>query len=73
MKWDGIAIDDGEFDAEVRCVAVGVYDFTGTVVGAIGISGPVWRLSIQELQAKALQVRAAGRALSAELGFTGVS
>ena len=73
VKRDGMAIDDGEFDAEVRCVAVAVHDFTGAVAGAIGISGPVWRLSIQELQAKALQVRAAGRALSAELGFAGVS
>ena len=64
----GIAYDDGEFDDEVRCVAVPVQDFAGRVVGAIGISGAVWRLSLQSLQDKAKPVRAAAARLSAELG-----
>jgi len=64
----GIAFDDGEFDAEVRCVAVPVRDFTGQTVGAIGISGPVWRMSIQALQSRARNVRDAARHLSAEFG-----
>jgi DNA-binding IclR family transcriptional regulator len=64
----GIAYDDGEFDAEVRCVAVPVHDFAGRVAGAIGISGAVWRLSLQSLQEKAKQVRDAAAALSAQLG-----
>jgi IclR family transcriptional regulator, KDG regulon repressor len=70
VRQDGVAVDDGEFDADVRCVAVPVYDFTGQIAGAIGISGSVWRLSIQELQTKASQVREAGRALSAALGYS---
>jgi len=65
----GLAYDDGEFDAEVRCVAVPVHDFAGRVAGAIGISGAVWRLSLQSLQQKARQVRDAAAALSAQLGF----
>jgi DNA-binding IclR family transcriptional regulator len=64
----GIAYDDGEFDAEVRCVAVPVHDFAGRVAGALGISGAVWRLSLQSLQEKAKQVRDAAAALSAQLG-----
>src|SRR5262252_7798912 len=48
----GIAFDDGEFDGEVRCAAMAIRDFSGQVVGAIGISGPVWRLSIQALQSR---------------------
>jgi len=71
VRQEGIGYDDGEFDAELRCMAVPVYDFSRRVVGALGISGPVWRLSIQALQAKAPQVRAAGVALSALLGFDG--
>ncbi len=66
----GIAYDDGEFDEEVRCVAVPVYDFAGRVAGAIGISGAVWRLSLQSLQEKARQVREAAAALSAQLGYS---
>lgn len=64
----GIAYDDGEFDAEIRCVAVPVYDFAGRVAGAIGVSGPVWRLSLHALQDKARQVRDAARDISARLG-----
>jgi DNA-binding IclR family transcriptional regulator len=67
----GIGFDDGEFDAEGRCVAAAVRDFTGRVMGAIGISGPVWRLSLPAIQAKAQQVREAADALSRELGFNG--
>lgn len=65
----GVAFDDGEFDPEVRCVAVPVRDFTGQVAGAIGISGPIWRLSLQVLQKKTEIVKEAARRLSAELGY----
>ncbi|HUN53336.1 MAG TPA: IclR family transcriptional regulator [Candidatus Sulfotelmatobacter sp.] len=64
----GIAFDDGEFDAEVRCVAVPVHDFTGQVVGALGISGPVWRLTIPAMQSRAAVVQAAAARLSASFG-----
>jgi DNA-binding IclR family transcriptional regulator len=70
VRRKGIAYDDGEFDAEVRCVAVPVRDFAGRVAGAIGISGAVWRLSLQALQSKSQQVREAARLLSAQLGYT---
>jgi len=67
----GMAIDDGEFDPELRCVAIAVRDFSGQVIGAIGISGPVWRLSIEALQKRARAVRIAAEALSAEFGYCG--
>jgi len=68
VRRSGIAFDDGEFNLEVRCVAVPVRDFTGNVVGALGISGPVWRLTIQALQSRARFVQAAADRLSAEFG-----
>jgi IclR family transcriptional regulator, KDG regulon repressor len=67
----GMAIDDGEFDAELRCVALPVRDFSGQVTGAIGISGPVWRLPIEALQKRVRVVRAAADRLSAEFGYAG--
>ncbi len=69
VRRKGLAFDDGEFDAEARCVAVPVRDFTGRVAGAIGMSGPMWRLSLQALQEKSKHVREAAVVLSAELGF----
>ena len=52
VRKSGIAYDDGEYSAEARCVAVPVKDFTGEVRVAIGISGAVWRLSLQALEEK---------------------
>ena len=69
VRSDGVAYDDAEFDSEVRCVAVPVYDFTGQVAGALGISGPIWRLSIQVLQAKTELVKRAAARMSEELGW----
>ncbi len=69
VKRKGLAFDDGEFDAEARCIAVPVRDFTGRVAGAIGMSGPMWRLSLQALQEKSKFVREAAVALSTQLGY----
>jgi len=69
VRKNGLAFDDGEFDPEVRCVAVPVRDFTGNVAGAIGISGPVWRMPIQILQNRVRIVQTAAARLSAEFGF----
>ncbi|MGZ5805242.1 MAG: IclR family transcriptional regulator [Xanthobacteraceae bacterium] len=68
IRRSGIAFDDGEFNLEVRCVAVPVRDFTGQIVGALGISGPVWRLSIQALQSRAKMLQGAADRLSADFG-----
>lgn len=68
IKHSGIAFDDGEFNPEVRCIAVPVTDFTGQIVGALGISGPIWRLSDQALQSHSRTVRAAANRLAAEFG-----
>ena len=64
----GIAYDEGEFNLEVRCVAVPVKDFTGQIIGALGISGPIWRLSNQVMQSRAKTVQAASNRLSAAFG-----
>jgi IclR family KDG regulon transcriptional repressor len=68
IRRTGVAFDDGEFNLEVRCVAVPVKDFTGNFVGAIGISGPIWRLSKEALQARAKIVQAAAARLAAKFG-----
>lgn len=69
----GYAIDDAEFDSEVRCAAMLVHDFSGHRVAAIGFSGPIWRLSLSELQEKAEMLARAAAKLSEHLGYRGVS
>jgi len=68
IRRSAVAFDDGEFNPEVRCVAVPVYNFTGDVVGALGVSGPIWRMTDQLLQSRAKAVKAAAHRLSAEFG-----
>ncbi len=68
VRRTGIAIDDGEFNLEVRCLAVPVEDFTGKIVGALGISAPIWRLSRQAMQSRAKIVQKAAGRLGREFG-----
>jgi IclR family KDG regulon transcriptional repressor len=68
IRRSGVALDDGEFNPEVRCIAVPVTDFTGRFIGAVGISGPIWRLSNPTLKPRTKIVQAAAVQLSAEFG-----
>jgi DNA-binding IclR family transcriptional regulator len=69
----GIAYDDREFDLEVRCMAMPVRDFTGRAAGAVGISGPVWRMTLQRLEDIKSLVRSAAGQISGALGGAGNS
>lgn len=71
VRETGIAYDDAEFHPELRCAAVAVHDFTGRVAGALGFSGPVWRLSLAVMQDKVRHLRAIADRLSRELGHGG--
>jgi IclR family KDG regulon transcriptional repressor len=68
VRRTGIAVDDCEFNLEVRCVAVPVKDFTGRTIGALGVSAPVWRMSRQALQSRTKTVQAAAKRLGSEFG-----
>jgi DNA-binding IclR family transcriptional regulator len=50
-----------------------VHDFSGQVVGAIGISAPVWRVSLQQLQNKSRDLNAAAKRLSEAFGASQAS
>ncbi len=64
----GVAYDEGEFNVEVRCIAVPVRDFTGQIAGALGISGPIWRQTSRAQQANTKALQAAAHRLSAAFG-----
>ena len=66
----GYAVDDLEFDPDVRCIAVPVFDFRGKVVGSIGISGPSSRVTTEKLPILSATVVEIGKALSERLTFS---
>lgn len=65
---DGFAYDDCEFNLEARCVAAPVMDFSGKITGAVGISGPIWRLNLQRMTEMTRLVTATAAQLSESLG-----
>jgi len=69
VRRSGLAFDDAEFHPELRCVAAAVRDFTGQVIGALAMSGPAWRLSLQALQGRSALLRDTADELSAQLGY----
>lgn len=68
VRKSGLAYDHCEFDADVTCAAAAVHDFAGRNVAAIGISGPVWRMTPVLMQPKAKKLREAADNLSVLLG-----
>lgn len=69
VRRDGIAFDDCEFNAEVRCMAAPVRDFRGRVVGAVGFSGPVWRTSLGAMADHIALTRSVAAEISDRFGF----
>ncbi|UZN03508.1 IclR family transcriptional regulator [Cellulomonas sp. S1-8] len=67
----GFAVDDREFDPDVRAVAAPVLDHTGGVVGALAIVGPAARMPTAAVQEHARAVVLAARAVTRRLGGAG--
>lgn len=66
----GYAIDDEELDVGVRCVSAPIRDYTRRIVGALSISGPAMRLSLERLEKELipLAIKSADE-ISTKLGF----
>lgn len=69
----GTAYDDAEFNHELRCIAVPVRNFTGQTIAAFGISGPVWRVTLKDMQRLSARITAIAADLSRDLGFKPVA
>lgn len=69
VREQGYAIDDEEYDQGVRCIAVPVYDIRSKLAGAIGVSGPAARISLERIDKMAEQVIHVGQELSDRLKF----
>lgn len=65
---EGIAHDKCEMDPDVYCIAMPVRDFSGRCVAAIGMSGPVWRMTPENLRERTAQLASAADDLAGVLG-----
>jgi len=69
VRLQGYAIDDVEFDDDVRCIAAPVFDYRGKLVGAMGISGPAARLTLDRINHLSPQIIQCAQQLSDRLKF----
>jgi DNA-binding IclR family transcriptional regulator len=65
----GYAIEDEESEAGMRAIAAPVRDAAGVVVGAVGVAGPMQRLSLPALGDIAGPLLEATAAISRRLGY----
>jgi DNA-binding IclR family transcriptional regulator len=64
----GYAVDNEEYDDGLRCIGAPVRDHSGRTVAALGIGGPVTRITPERVEELAELVMAAARDLSRRLG-----
>lgn len=71
IRQAGVAVDNAEFNPDARCIAAPVYDFSGRMCAAMGISGPIWRVTTESsLRIQKLVIEHATQ-LSLALGYRG--
>ncbi|MDA2932301.1 IclR family transcriptional regulator [Nitrospinae bacterium AH-259-F20] len=67
----GYAVDNKEYEDEVRCVAAPVRDYTRRVVAGISIAGPVFRMTDEVVEENLVPLVVEGaRTVSAKLGYS---
>ena len=64
----GYAVDNEEYDEGLRCIGAAVRDHSGHVVAALGIGGPVTRITPERVEELGGLVMTAARGLSRRLG-----
>lgn len=65
----GFAVDNEEFELGVRCVAAPILDASGRCAGAMSVSGPTTRMSLERAQSLGPHVRDVSNLCSARLGY----
>ncbi len=69
VRRNGYATDDEESEDGMRGLAAPIRDITGHVIAAVGLAGPIQRITKKELRAFVPQVVATADAVSQRLGF----
>ena len=68
----GYAVDLGELEVGLHCVAAPVFDASGRLVAALSVSGPSFRLSHETIERETIDsVTAHAYELSQQLGYSG--
>jgi DNA-binding IclR family transcriptional regulator len=69
VRVEGVAVDNGESDTAMRCVASAIRDHAGATVAAMSVSAPIIRWTPQAHVQWTKLVREGAAALSARMGY----
>jgi IclR family acetate operon transcriptional repressor len=71
VREQGYALDVGEHETDVRCVAAPVRDHSGKTIAAISVAGPAQRMEVQMRRGLIKDVVAAANTICRDLGYLG--
>ena len=71
MHVDGYAITAGEYEVGLNAVAAPVFGSGGSVIAAVSVSGPAYRLPVGDIVETARTVIAAAARISERMGHLG--
>lgn len=66
---EGVALDNGEMEIDVRCIAAPIFDANGGVIGSVSISGPYTRLPDSRIAELKPIVKESAARISTAMGF----
>jgi IclR family KDG regulon transcriptional repressor len=69
VRTEGVAVDIGESDTAMRCVAAGIRDHTGAIIAGMSLSAPIIRWTPQVQVEWTGLVREGAAVLSARMGY----
>ncbi len=71
VKSQGYAIDNEEYEEDVRCIATPIFDCTGKAIASLSISAPIFRMSPKELEKIIPILKETTWELSRAMGYKG--
>ena len=69
VRKQGFAIDNKEYEEDIRCIAAPIRDFSGKVIAAVSISGPVYRFNNEKQNQMKVDVTNCAREISICSGY----
>lgn len=69
VRHSGYAIDDEESEVGMRSIAAPIRDISGKAIAAVGLAGPIQRLTKKELRRLVPQVVTTADAISTRMGY----
>jgi IclR family acetate operon transcriptional repressor len=69
IRKNGYCLDNEEMEDGVRCLAVPIFDRRNDCIGAMSVSGPTTRMTLERVEKLSITARAIAGELSRQLGY----